>query len=76
MKVLLIGGGGRESAIAHALKKDDNVELYTLLKNKNPGITRLSEEICLASETDLNSVENFAKKIKPDLAVIGPEAPL
>ncbi|WP_456420106.1 phosphoribosylamine--glycine ligase [Methanocaldococcus infernus] len=75
MKVLLIGGGARESAIAHALKKSD-IKLYTLMKNKNPGIARLSEEIRLAKETELNEIEDFAKKINPDLAIIGPEAPL
>ncbi|ENN96027.1 phosphoribosylamine--glycine ligase [Methanocaldococcus villosus KIN24-T80] len=75
MKVLLIGGGARESAIAHALKRGD-VELYTLMKNKNPGIAKLSEEIKIAKETDLNAIEEFAKKTNPDLAIIGPEAPL
>ena len=76
MKILLIGGGARESAIAHALKKNEDVKLYTLMKNKNPGIARISEEIKLAKETDLDAVKEFAEKIKPDLAVIGPEAPL
>ncbi|WP_423792756.1 phosphoribosylamine--glycine ligase [Methanocaldococcus indicus] len=76
MKILLIGGGGRESAIAHALKKSEDVKLYTLMKNKNPGIAKLSEDICLANETDLEKVEEFAKKVNPDLAVVGPEAPL
>jgi len=76
MKILLIGGGARESAIAHALKKNEEVKLYTLMKNKNPGIARLSEEIKLAKETDLDAVKEFAEKVKPDLAVIGPEAPL
>ncbi len=76
VKVLLIGGGARESAIAHALKKNDEVKLYTLMKNKNPGIARLSEEIKLAKETDLNEVKSFAEKVNPDLAVVGPESPL
>ncbi len=76
MKVLLIGGGAREHAIAKSLVKNPEVELYTLMKNKNPGIFRLSKEVSLNSETDLNAVEDFVKKINPDLAVIGPEAPL
>ena len=76
MKVLLVGGGAREHAIARALKKNESVKLYTLMKNKNPGIFRISEKVSLNSETDLNAVKKFAEEVKPDLAVIGPEAPL
>ena len=76
MKILLIGGGARESAIAHALKKNADVKLYTLMNNKNPGIARLSEKISLNKETNLEAVKSFAEEFKPDLAVIGPEAPL
>jgi len=76
MKVLLIGGGAREHAIAMALKKNELVELYTLMKNKNPGIFKLSEEVSFNSETDVPAIKEFAEKIKPELAVIGPEAPL
>ncbi|AEH06570.1 phosphoribosylamine--glycine ligase [Methanothermococcus okinawensis] len=76
MKVLLIGGGAREHAIAGALKKNNSVKLYTLMKNKNPGISRISEKVSLNAETDLDAVKKFAEEIKPDLAVIGPEAPL
>nr|A9A6Q7.1 RecName: Full=Phosphoribosylamine--glycine ligase; AltName: Full=GARS; AltName: Full=Glycinamide ribonucleotide synthetase; AltName: Full=Phosphoribosylglycinamide synthetase [Methanococcus maripaludis C6] len=76
MKVLLIGGGAREHAIAMALKKNELVELYTLMKNKNPGIYSLSEEVSFNSETDVPAIKEFAEKIKPEIAVIGPESPL
>ncbi|MBA2862274.1 phosphoribosylamine--glycine ligase [Methanococcus maripaludis] len=76
MKVLLIGGGAREHAIAMALKKNELVELYTLMKNKNPGIYALSEEVSFNSETDVPAIKEFAEKIKPEIAVIGPESPL
>jgi len=76
MKVLLIGGGAREHAIAMALKKNELVELYTLMKNKNPGIYAISDEVSFNSETDVPAIKEFAEKIKPELAVIGPEAPL
>ncbi|MBP2172933.1 phosphoribosylamine--glycine ligase [Methanococcus voltae] len=76
MKVLLVGGGAREHAIAIALKRNKDVQLYTLMKIKNPGIIELSEEVSFNPETDVEAVVDFAKKIKPVLAVIGPEAPL
>ncbi|ABR55276.1 phosphoribosylamine--glycine ligase [Methanococcus vannielii SB] len=76
MKVLLIGGGAREHAIAMALKKNRSVELYTLMKNKNPGIYGLSKEVSFNNETDIDKIKEFAEKIRPELAIIGPEAPL
>jgi len=76
VKVLLIGGGAREHAIADALKRNKDVKLYTLMKNKNPGIAKISEKVSINSETDLNAIKEFVKEVNPDLAVIGPEAPL
>lgn len=75
MKVLLIGGGGREHAIASAFARS-GAELYSLMKNRNPGIARLAKEVKLADETDMKTVCEFATKIRPDLAHVGPEAPL
>jgi len=75
LKVLAVGGGAREHAIAQALKRD-GAKLYACMKNKNPGIARLSEEFALVSETDVGSVLNYAKMRGVELAVIGPEAPL
>ncbi|HID47919.1 MAG TPA: phosphoribosylamine--glycine ligase [Methanococcaceae archaeon] len=76
MKVLLIGGGAREHAIAEALKKNPSVKLYTVMKNRNPGIYRLSEKVSLKPETDIEAIKAFVKEVNPDIAVIGPEAPL
>lgn len=75
MKVLAVGGGAREHAIACALKRD-GAKLYACMKNKNPGIARLSEEFALVNETDVKAVVNYAKMRGVELAFIGPEAPL
>ena len=75
MKVLAVGGGAREHAIAQSLKRD-GAKLYACMKNKNPGIARLCEEFALVSETDVASVLSYAKMRGVDLAFIGPEAPL
>ncbi|VVB92454.1 Phosphoribosylamine--glycine ligase [uncultured archaeon] len=76
MKVLLVGGGGREHAIADAITRSrKNPELYAAMSKKNPGIARLCKDFLLVKETDPTIID-YAVKNKIELAVIGPEAPL
>lgn len=75
MKVLLVGGGAREHAIAEAVKRS-GVKLFAAMKNRNPGIARLSEKILLEHETETKKIAEFARESGVDFAVIGPEAPL
>lgn len=76
MKVLLVGGGGREHAIAEAIARSGkNPELYAVMGRKNPGIARLCRDILLVKETD-PAIVDYALKNKIELAVMGPEAPL
>ena len=75
MKVLLVGSGGREHAIAKAVKRSE-VELYSVMKNRNPGIMAISEDVSLQDESDVAKTKQFAKEKGIDIAVIGPEAPL
>lgn len=76
MKVLLVGGGGREHAIAEAIARSrKNPELYAAMSRKNPGIAHLCKDFLLVKETD-QSIIDYAVKNKIELAVIGPEAPL
>ncbi|BAD84393.1 phosphoribosylamine-glycine ligase [Thermococcus kodakarensis KOD1] len=74
MRVLLVGAGGRENAIAEVLARD--AELYVVAGHKNPGIARLAKDYALAKETDVPRVLDFALKWGVDMAFIGPEAPL
>lgn len=73
MRLLLVGGGAREHAIASVLPGHD---LYSVSSNRNPGIGRLAEEHLRVKETDLEAVAAFAKKHRIEGAVVGPEAPL
>ena len=75
MKVLAVGGGAREHAIVKSLVKD-GAKVFTVMKNKNPGLARASEEILLANEMDIEKVAEWGKSKGVDFAVVGPEAPL
>ena len=75
MKVLLVGSGGREHAIAMAITQSaEEPTLYAAMRYKNPGIARLCEDYHLVNETDVKKVADYAGSA--DLVVIGPEAPL
>lgn len=74
MKVLLVGGGGREHAIAWMLKRDDP-SLTLIAAPGNPGIAALAECVAIAA-TDLDRLLALALDRAVDLVVVGPEAPL
>ncbi|MFW5956218.1 MAG: phosphoribosylamine--glycine ligase [Halorhabdus sp.] len=73
--VLLVGGGGREHAIARALA-DASAPLYACAGNRNPGIAALAEEFEILDTTNPQAVTTYAKEVDATLAIIGPEAPL
>jgi phosphoribosylamine---glycine ligase len=73
MNVLLIGGGGREHAIAKKIKESKRLEKFYSIPG-NPGIASLSEVISDAN--DCESIIRAAKEKKIDLIVCGPEQPL
>ena len=72
MKILIIGSGGREYAIALRLKEDKNVSnLY--FAPGNGATSALGENLDLKTFEEL---ANFAKDNKIDLTIVGPEDPL
>jgi len=74
MKILIVGGGGREHALTWALSKDRNVEEVYAAPG-NPGIAEIGTCISIASN-NTNELASFASKNGIDLTVVGPEAPL
>ena len=74
MKILIVGGGGREHALTWALSKDRNVEEVYAAPG-NPGIAEIGTCIPIASNNS-NELASFASKNGIDLTVVGPEAPL
>jgi phosphoribosylamine---glycine ligase len=75
MKVLVVGGGGREHAIVEALHRSQ-ADIFTVMANQNPGIRRRSKAVLLGDVTDVERIVSWAKGHGIELAVIGPEAPL
>jgi len=74
MKVLVIGGGGREHALVWKLSQSSRVEKIWCAPG-NGGIAGEAE--CIAADAgDVASLVALAEKISPDLTVVGPELPL
>lgn len=76
MRILLIGNGAREHAIAYKLKENKEVELYVFASANNPGIMKLAAGTQIGDLEDVSAIVAYAQKIKPNYAWIGPEAPL
>jgi phosphoribosylamine--glycine ligase len=74
MKVLIVGGGGREHALAWKLRRDDpNIEL--IAAPGNPGIASVAR--CIPITVDrLKDLAHIAEEEQVDLTIVGPETPL
>lgn len=74
MRVLVIGGGGREHALVRSLHADPAVrELHAA--PGNPGMSELAHLHALSADDPLDAVR-VARHVAADLVVVGPEAPL
>ena len=74
MKVLVIGSGGREHALAWKLKQSSGVDRIFCAPG-NAGTAQLAENVAI-SVSDLPAVVRFAKENRVDLTVVGPDDPL
>ncbi|MBQ7721301.1 MAG: phosphoribosylamine--glycine ligase [Kiritimatiellae bacterium] len=73
MKILVIGGGGREHAIAWRLSKDGGHEIYCA--PGNAGTADIATNVPIGAE-DIDDLVAWSQLARPDLVVVGPEAPL
>jgi len=74
MKVLVIGGGGREHAIVHKLSQSPKVDkIYCAPGNAGIGLLAECVDIKIG---DIEKLKEFAIKNDIDLTVVGPEMPL
>jgi phosphoribosylamine--glycine ligase len=74
MKILVVGGGGREHAIAWKLSQSPLVKKIYAAPG-NAGIAELGDCVEISSE-DIKGLADFAEKNSIDLTVVGPELPL
>ncbi|MCW6169528.1 MAG: phosphoribosylamine--glycine ligase [Thermoplasmatales archaeon] len=71
-RIMLIGGGGREDAIARKIVEAGST-LISVMKHKNPSIHRLSSETHVMDELDYLSIVDLAKRSNIDLVFVGPD---
>ena len=74
MKILVVGGGGREHAICWKLSKEANVDKIYCAPG-NAGISNVAQCIDI-QDSDIENLLKFAKENKIDLTIVGPEIPL
>ncbi len=74
MRALLLGSGGRESALAWGLSRSSHIS-EVIAAPGNPGIGRLGE-LYPVDPADVDAVRELTKRVEPGLVVVGPEAPL
>ena len=74
MRILLVGSGGREHALAWKIRQSPFLsKLYAA--PGNPGIAELAECVSITAE-NVEGLVRFAKEKEIDLTIVGPEAPL
>ena len=73
MKILIVGGGGREHALAWRLRKSPNVKALWASPG-NPGIAQVAT--CIPAPTGVTGYADMAEALAVELTVVGPEAPL
>jgi phosphoribosylamine---glycine ligase len=74
MKILVIGSGGREHALAWKLKQSPEVD-QMLCAPGNAGTASIAENVAIKA-SDLQALVRFAKENHVDLTVVGPDDPL
>lgn len=74
MKILLLGSGGREHALAWKISQSEKVEKLFIAPG-NAGTGNCGENVAL-KPTDFDAVKNFVLENGVDMVVVGPEDPL
>ncbi len=76
MKVLIIGGGGREHALAWKVAQSSRVDhVYVAPGNAGSALEPMVENVAISAE-DIDGLLAFAQREHIELTIVGPEAPL
>ena len=73
-KVLIVGSGGREHALALALSRSTGIEKLYMAPG-NAGTSEIGENVPISAD-DIDGIFLFAREKEVDLTVVGPEVPL
>ena len=74
MKILLLGGGGREHALAWKIAQSEKVEKLFIAPG-NAGTQNVGENVDIKAD-DFEALKNFAVENAVDMVIVGPEDPL
>lgn len=74
MKILIVGSGGREHALAWRLRQSPRVS-QIIAAPGNPGIAEVAECVAIASD-NIEALTELARIERPNLVIVGPETPL
>ena len=74
MKILLIGSGGREHALAWSIA-DSPLTQQLVVAPGNPGMAPYGKLVDIVAD-DIDAICDYATKMPADLVVVGPEVPL
>ena len=74
MKILVVGSGGREHALAWKLRQSPQVERIFCAPG-NAGTDEIADNVAIPA-SDLEALVQFAKENRIDLTVVGPDDPL
>ncbi|MEX0950776.1 MAG: phosphoribosylamine--glycine ligase N-terminal domain-containing protein, partial [Gammaproteobacteria bacterium] len=76
MKVLIIGAGGREHALAWKVAQSPQVDKVYVAPGNAGTATESGVENVAIKATDIAALLDFARREQIDLTIVGPEAPL
>ncbi len=77
LRILLAGKTARADCVAEAFSRSpQKPELYSLMDIENPGVKAKSREFTVLDLMDFEKVKDYAKKVKPDFAFLGPDDPI
>lgn len=71
MKIVLVGAGAREHAIAEQLSK--SASLYSIMEKKHPGIASLSQEVLICNPADKEQITSWCKEKGIELGFVSPD---
>ncbi len=74
-KILLValGSTARADCLAEAIQKSEDAELHSFIQSPNPSVISRSKDHFLGKIDDFDALRKYARRVKPDLAVISPD---